>query len=288
MTAEGIFRLFFAGWGFSHGDEVVNWGMPLCAEPDLYTRSLFPRILAPAGDLLVGALGGLEAGIARALELEPGAGGISVALARNEKLADTEIFFAEAHSEFIPHLYPGRAVVARGPSLPFADGRFDLVLGNLALGTKSADRMLLPEVRRILHAEGHFVGTALLRGSFTELFDILAEVAESNDLPDVRGRLLDARADLWEMDEMLEALQKAGLMLESAGEREHGVFFPHGAAVVADPLIRRILVPNFLSDGATFDGKFWREATRAIDTYFDGLRFCITLRLGVVLVRAGG
>jgi SAM-dependent methyltransferase len=262
--------------------------MPLCADPDLYARALFPRVLAPAADLLASAVDKVEDPIRRALELEPGGGGFSVALARMEPLSQSQIFFAETHPAFIPNLYPGRGVVARGATLPFADQSFDLILGNLALGTKSEDQMLLPEVRRALVPQGIFAATALLRGSFTELFDILAEVAEANELPQIHGRLLDARADLWESENLLGALKEAGLDLESSGEREHGVFFAHGAAVVADPLVRRILVPTYLSDDVEFDGTFWRQVAEAIDTYFDGLRFCLTLRLGVVLARARG
>src|SRR5690606_1292599 len=116
-----------------------------------FREHVAPRILAPAAELLSGALPDVDAA-ARWLEVSAGLGTLSRALLERFACGTAPSALVVTAREDLAPL-PGappfvRFVRARTERLPFADGGFDVVTGNLPLGTRAYASARVGAMRR--------------------------------------------------------------------------------------------------------------------------------------------
>lgn len=260
--------------------------LPVGAED--YAEHVAPRLLAAPAELVLAALPDLDDG-ARVLELAWTSGLLTRALC-DVLGGGVEITTLEEHAIDPPIALPrGCAhVKANGAGLPFDDGAFDLVVGNLALFGRHVDGGRLEAVRRVLAPNGALCASVLMDRSFDELFDILTEVSEQEALPRVRAALTDARRALYARATLEQALRDAGFEVEAYGEEERALWFAGGKETIEDPLVRRALLAGWLEGVEPLDDRAVGAVARFIDTYFEAARFPVTVRTAVVRARVRG
>lgn len=257
------------------------------ARADHYVGHVVPRLLAAPAELLLDALPPVDPG-ARVLEIGAGAGALSVALA--ERLAGLAKMVALDEERALAAMLPEKKgaaarVVATPDRLPVATGAFDLVLANLVVGDAAEDARTLPEARRALRPRGWLLATALLQGSFDELFDVFGEACEGAEQHGARGALQDARASLSDEASLQRALAAHGFDHVHTGVEERALFFARGADVVEDPFVKDVLLATW-TKAAPLSADAVKRAAQAVDTYFAGGRFPVRVRTAVLLARA--
>lgn len=179
---------------------------------------------------------------------------------------------------------PG-SVKGRLAALPFRPACFDAALGHLLLAGRDEDRGALDALSAAVTPGGWLVLTALLEGSFEEVFDLLTEVSEQEGLPRLRAAVNDARRGLKGGDALKALLQERGLEVDAYGEEQRALWFAGGAQAVADPLLWDGLLGGWLGEEAR--SPRLREALcRFIDAYFPDGRFPVRVQTAVVRARA--
>ncbi len=242
--------------------------MDVIGPPATFREHVVPRLVVPGAELILDALPDLD-GVRRVLEVSAGTGTLTAALA--EKLAGSAPLTVLAREDLaaLPAVGEGvRFLRAGAERLPFRDACFDVVVANLALGARAYDAARVAAMRRALEPGGVLVLSALLGGSFDEIFDVLTEVAEHT--PDARllAGASDARRELYDPRELEALLRDQGLVVEAAGEQERALFYESGAAAAADPLLFDCLAESWLGSAPSEEVR--REAARFLDTYLGG------------------
>lgn len=252
-----------------------------------FREHVAPRVEAPAAELLLEAMPALTAG-QRVVEVSAGLGTLTAALmARMRASADPMDLVVVCREDLaaLPDAHERvRWVRANGERLPFCDGTFDVVLGNLALGARAYDAARVAAMKRALRPGGALVLTTLLAGSFDEVLDVLTEVSEHAPDPRLRAAVTDARRELYEKDELTSLLAEQGFSVDVWGEEERALWYSSGSAAAADPLLFESLAQSWLGHGPEQGVR--REAARILDTYFEGGRLAVRVRTGVVRAHA--
>ena len=252
--------------------------------PRVFASEVLPRLLAAPAELLLDALPPLQP---QFRFLEVGAGGGVVARALVERIAGLGRLIAIDDDAALAAALPSgprrsaRAVAAL-PSLPFASLSFDVVLANLVLGDADRDPPRLAELRRVLRPGGWLLTTVALRGSFDELFDLLAEAYEATQLLQQKAVTEEARAALPDEGALRARAKDAGFVVSSIGVEERLLALVSGAALVDDPLVADVLLPAF--SGAPLPEATKAALSSAADTWFkDGMP--LRVRTAVVVAR---
>lgn len=256
------------------------------APPSLYASDLFPRVLAPTGELLLDALDVLSMPPRSVLEYAAGIGGLSSALVKLPKLRSASVVSIDSDPALAAHLPAAHGVCASSGRLPFRDAQFDVVLGNGVLGDRGEDMTRFSELERVLRPGGACMLTGFLSGSFDELFDVLGDVAESVRLHHVKGALIDGRAGLWQQSGLHRALGEMGLDVVTLHERERAIALGPGTTMAHDPLIRGVLAPRWLGHKGGLGADVWELVDETLRTTFSGLPATLTVREVVVHARA--
>ena len=156
-----------------------------------------------------------------------------------------------------------------------------------------ARHAVLDELARLLAPRGQVLVAMPLRGSFTELHDLLRECALKHELPDL-GAAVEAAAEL-RPDEALfqREIADAGFTYVEVEARRLTLPFESGAAFFADPTTRLLLLPELRADLARERRAAEASAVRpmpidplsyvkdAIDKYWSGRPFDLSLTNGV-------
>lgn len=175
-------------------------------------------------------------------------------------------------------------VVGHTRALPFADQSVAAGILSLSLLDQRDLAPSLSELVRVVEPGGPVVVTALLRGTFVELADLLVEAAEQEDLPGLRGAVLDGREDDPSLEALARRASEAGVVVVEQGHVELLLSYTDGAAVVQDPFVRAAVLPMLLPERESIllPPSVLSRLARAVDTYFDGQPFTLTLHVGVV------
>lgn len=252
-----------------------------------YATDVVPRLLLAPAELLLDALPPLQPQT-RFLEVGAGAGPLAAPLA--ERIAGLgRLVSVDTDWGLAQHLPQARGRAARALAepdrLPFANGAFDVAIGNLCLGDPVEDGPRLAELRRVLRPGGWLLFTVLLRGSFEALLDVLTESCEAAGLHAQRQALLEARRSLPDEEAIRSALVEVDIAPAHLGLEDRGLFFADGAACLGDPIVKDVLLPSWLGEAPPVPDQALQAAARAIDTYFGGSRFALPLRTAIVTGR---
>lgn len=257
------------------------------ASPEVFGNEVVPRILAAPAELLLEALPPLQPQM-RFLEL--GARGGLITRTLVERIAGLGRLVSVDPDDdatiALPTAARRAARAVAGLPLPFADGVFDVAVANLLVGSDD-DVVVFAEVRRVLKRGGWFLCTALVRGSWEALFDLVGEAAESLDRLDIVDRLQTVRDDLPGDGRLSSLADAAGLRSAHAvglQDRLAG-FCVDGAALRADPIVRDLLLPAWCGDDFANDPDFARALDDVVRAFFPG-GVPLVVRTAVLALRA--
>ncbi len=170
-------------------------------------------------------------------------------------------------------------------ALHFGDEVFDVVLGNLVLGTADTPSTLA-ELRRVLVPEGRALLTQALAGSFEEVFDLLREIAAKNELPRLAERT-DAAARRYPRPHELGRLaEAAGFHDVRLREEAFRLSFRSARDLFSDPLTRFVGLPEWRAIAG--DERILEQLERTFDTYFAGGPLSLSVRAGLLAARRAG
>ncbi len=174
-------------------------------------------------------------------------------------------------------------------SLSFGDEVFDVVVGNLALGTVDATSMLA-ELRRVVVPEGRVLLTQALSGSFEEAHDFLREIAAKNELPRLTERTDAAAKRHPRPHELARLAEGAGFHDVRLREEAFRLSFRSAREMFTDPLLRFVGLPEWRAIvGADAAGdRLLEQLERTFDTYFAGGALSLSVRAGLVSARRVG
>lgn len=248
----------------------------------VFADEVRPRLLAPSAELILDALPPLSPQT-RFLEVQ--AGGAILSRALVDRIAglgrlvavDDDVDLAAG----LPSM-PRRAAraVASARALPFPDGCFDVVIANLALG-EADDVVRCAELRRVVRAGGHLVGTAVIAGSFERLFDVVADLADGRRLEAVQAAVAAAREAAPTLEALRSVVEQAGLVVGQAGVEARLLGLYDGAALKEDALITGVLLKDIL---AVAPLAFIDAIAQGIDAWYkDGL--AVVVRTAVITAR---
>jgi SAM-dependent methyltransferase len=246
----------------------------------LARRALRPRPGARVVELGC-ATGALTAELARAFD------GASRVTALDDSTAFVERARARLADE--PGADVGRVAVEVGgfAPIPLADGVADVVLARLENAVAAEPARLAREVARVLARGGEAILTTPLRGSWVEFLDIFRDVLLENGTPASLAALDQYTTSLPTPAEAAGWLEAAGLSGVTVAVDRWEILFKSSREFFFAPLVE--LGP--LSKWKRIAGKgdamqdtffFTKEA---IDTYFRGSAFAVTIAGAVVTGR---
>jgi SAM-dependent methyltransferase len=254
---------------------------------EVFDSDVVPRLLAAPAELLLDALPPLQP---QMRFLEVGARGGVIARTLIERIAGLgRLVSVDVDDAAVRALPAGPRRAARavaGLPLPFADGAFDVALANLLLGGHDDD-VAFAALRRVLKPGGWLLATALVRGSWDALFDLVGEACETIERVDVGDRVQAIRDDL-SGETRLVATAEAHRLVPAHGvgveDRLVG-FAMDGAALRADPLVRDLLLPTWCGDDVAADAAFAAALDDVVRAYFPG-GVPLVVRTALLVLRA--
>lgn len=255
----------------------MTWRGP----PGVFEDEVRPRLLAPSAELILDALPPLSPQT-RFLEVQAGGAVLSRALA--ERIAGLGRLVA---IDTDPALVAGLPLTPRRTaravaslSLPFKDGCFDVVIGNLALGAVDDDARCA-ELRRVLRPGGFLIASAIVQGSFERLYDVVADLADGRRLAAVQRAVAIARAAPPELDALKETMVGAGLVVAHVGVEERLLGLLDGAALKEDRLVLRVILGDILDEAPL---AFIDAIVQGVDAWYpDGLP--VVVKTAVITAR---
>ncbi|MCG5055030.1 MAG: class I SAM-dependent methyltransferase [Myxococcales bacterium] len=180
------------------------------------------------------------------------------------------------------------AALVRGGTadgLPFRTASFDRVFARGRADEALAPLALLPELVRVCRPGGELAFTVAMQGTWAEPLDLLDEALERRGFTEARNALFAYRAQAVTAEDLEAALTAAGVAAADVTIEEKQVLFRSGrefffsALVELGPLRRWKALTG---RGETLQSAFAAMKT-AIDTYYRGRTFSVTLRVATVL-----
>jgi len=172
------------------------------------------------------------------------------------------------------------------PKLSFADEVYDLVVCNLGLGEMPSVEVALRDFARVAKTGGEVRCTLPLAGSFEEFHDLYREVLIKHDRHEAQGRLEQHIARYPSAEHVERCMQAANL--EGGLEyEEFSLLFKSSREFFYAPVIEYGPLADWkdiAGSGQEMQDVFW-YIKEAIDAYFDGRPFQITVKAGCLIGR---
>jgi SAM-dependent methyltransferase len=266
-------------------DVPQSWMTRTSAE--VFDSDVVPRLLAAPAELILDALPPLQP---QMRFLEVGARGGVIARTLIERIAGLgRLVSVDADDDAVAALPAGPKRAARAVAalpLPFGDRAFDVAVANLLFGSGDDD-VAFAELHRVLKPGGWLLGTALVRGSWDALFDLVGEACETIGRVDVGDRVQALRDDLPGESRLVTVAEAARLVpAHAAGVEDRLVGFAvDGAALRADPLVRDLLLPDWCGPDVAGDDDFARALDDVVRAYFPG-GVPLVVRTALLVLRA--
>lgn len=175
-------------------------------------------------------------------------------------------------------------------TLRFGDEVFTNVYANLADGLGTSRAELLSASTRMLQKGGQFVATLPLRGSFAEAVDLLREVALGHELPGVSERIEGYVAAMPGDEALRVEVEAAGYTQVLVESWEFTLEYPSSEALFGDPVVTNAALPGWrwCAEAGAAPEAVLRALRHAVDTYFEGRDFTLTVVGGCVSARRAG
>jgi ubiquinone/menaquinone biosynthesis C-methylase UbiE len=173
---------------------------------------------------------------------------------------------------------------AAAPRLAFADDVYDLVVCNAGLDEFEDAERAVREFARVTKQGGRVAVTLPLAGTFGEFYDLYREVLSKLDRQDAIDRL-DAHMTKYPPIEQVEAwFEDAGLVDVKAEWDTFTLLFKSSREFFFAPVIEYGPLAEWKAvagRGQSMQDAFWHLKT-AIDAYFAGGSFAVTVNVGLV------
>jgi len=173
-----------------------------------------------------------------------------------------------------------------------ADGIYDLTVANLLLAELSNWEHALAELMRVTKPGGQVLATTVMRGSWDEVEDLLDEVLAVGRLEDGRRRLERLRHMRPTGSGLAEGLR--ALKLKDTDfvieQEKFSLLFPSGRELLFSPIVEfgpLLLWKAILGRHAKPQEVFW-QLKEAVDTYYLGHVFSVSVMAGLVRIRVPG
>jgi len=261
------------------------------ADAAIFETFVVPRYLAPFGELVVAAL--VPAESAQVAHVHCRTGHPDAEIAR--RLGGARVFgcdrspfaveLARAKASLVPEL-AGDYLLAHGERAPLPAADFTHAV-SVAPPLDAAGRAaLFAEIHRLLAPGGQLVVALPLRDSFSEVADLVREHAVKQDdtaLDERVARAMDERPTAEGLGAEVERAGFAGVRVDVT---DRPLSFAGARAFFDDPAARLVIIPEIAADAAPapLPIDYLRDA---IDTYWGGGPFDLTLRIGCVSATRG-
>jgi ubiquinone/menaquinone biosynthesis C-methylase UbiE len=172
------------------------------------------------------------------------------------------------------------------PKLSFADDVYDLVVCNLGLSEMPSIEVALRDFARVAKVHGEVRCTVPLAGTFEEFHDLYREVLVKHDKHDALDRLERHIARYPTIDHVERCMRSANLDPQIEVE-EFTLLFKSSREFFFAPVIEYGPLSEWkeiAGAGQEMQDVFW-YIKEAIDAYFDGRPFQITVKAGCLIGR---
>ncbi|MBL0217917.1 MAG: methyltransferase domain-containing protein [Myxococcales bacterium] len=172
------------------------------------------------------------------------------------------------------------------PKLSFADDVYDLVVCNLGLGEMPSLEVALRDFARVTKKGGEVRCTVPLAGTFQEFNDLYREVLIKHDKHEALERLEKHIARLPTVDHVERCMRSANLTGGLEYE-EFSLLFKSSREFFFAPVIEYGPLAEWkeiAGGGQEMQDVFW-YIKEAIDAYFDGRPFQVTVKAGCLIGR---
>jgi arsenite methyltransferase len=170
------------------------------------------------------------------------------------------------------------------PKLSFADDVYDLVVCNLGLDEMPSLEVALRDFARVTKKGGEVRCTLPLAGTFQEFHDLYREVLIKHDKHDALDRLEKHCAHYPTMDHVERCMRSANLQGHLEIE-EFSLLFKSSREFFFAPVIEYGPLADWkeiAGGGQEMQDVFW-YIKEAIDAYFDGRPFQVTVKAGCII-----
>ncbi len=170
------------------------------------------------------------------------------------------------------------------PRLSFADDVYDLVVCNLGLDEMPSVDSALLDFARVCKVGGEVRCTLPLAGTFQEFYDIYREVLVKHDKHEALDRL-DAHLALHPTVDQLDGWMKNAGLSGGVEYDEFSLLFKSSREFFFAPVIEYGPLAAWKAiagDGQELQDVFW-YIKEAIDAYFGGRAFQVTIKAGCVI-----
>jgi len=172
------------------------------------------------------------------------------------------------------------------PRLSFADDVYDLVVCNLGLAEMPSIEVALRDFTRVAKVHGEVRCTVPLAGTFQEFHDIYREVLIKHDKHDALERL-DRHIARYPTTEHLERCMRSANLDAQIEVEEFTLLFKSSREFFFAPVIEYGPLAEWkeiAGSGQELQDVFW-YIKEAIDAYFDGRPFHVTVKAGCLIGR---
>jgi len=191
------------------------------------------------------------------------------------------IELARAKAKALPGFVSDYRVI-EGTTTPFPAGAFSHAFTMHPLAAPAERHMLLEELARIVAPRGQALVAMPLRGSFAEIADLLRECALKNELTELTNAV-EAAVQLRPTDELFKReLESVGFDYVEVDVHTRTLRFESGRQLFEDPATRLMLLPEFRVNLNMPDDRPFSYVRDAIDKYWSGSSFELTVNVGVV------
>jgi ubiquinone/menaquinone biosynthesis C-methylase UbiE len=257
----------------------------------IYEEDVYPLVGQKLADLLTHGLS-LPAD-AHALQIGCGLGTTTTELLQHlgpeSRLiaVETSQPFVERARANLPAEYLGRRVFFRAHDLatrlPFADAAFDCTLANVMLAEHPSPPAFVAEAARVTKPGGTLRLSTLLTGTWREFVDVYSDVLVRLGKDEISAALLEYTRTFPEPEALARELESAGFAKVEVETTHWELVFRTGREFFYAPVIER----GPLGRWKAIAGKgpemqdIFLAVKQAIDTYFGGSAFSVSLVAGV-------
>lgn len=170
--------------------------------------------------------------------------------------------------------------------LQFPDASFSHVLSIHPLFDPESRHALVDEMRRLLMPGGQLLLAVPLRGSFSEVADLLRECALKRDDSPLNLAVDRAMGRRPTVEGLAAELEEGGLEAVDVSLRPLAIPYPSGRQFIEDPVTRLMLIPEFQRNLEMPDLTGPLDYVRdAIDKYWSDGSFELSVNVGCVIAR---